>query len=133
MTNDRAHQVSTQLLPDGFDDLCEAWNAHDVDRIMSHIHHNCLWLVSYGSGAEGQRCEGATAIRDGLARFFAKYPDGEFSDMSVFLTDGERLAVSWIFSATVEGQWVSKRGCDLLEYADGKLIYKNAFRKEYVR
>ena len=50
--------------------LCEAFNAHDLDRIMAFFADDCVLEMPRGPHAWGARLEGKDAVRDGLASRF---------------------------------------------------------------
>src|SRR5688572_33107393 len=91
----------------------EAWNLHDPDALMAYMADGCSYQASFGPDLEGFNYEGRDAVREGFARFFARYPDGTFSDSRVFVA-GDRGASEWTFTATgPDGVRTSVRGCDL--------------------
>lgn len=47
--------------------LCEAFNAHDLDRIMMFFADDCVLEMPRGPHAWGARFEGKQAVRQGLA------------------------------------------------------------------
>jgi ketosteroid isomerase-like protein len=111
----------------------DAWNDHDVERIMSFFAPECSYLASFGPEADGTAFRGTQAVRDGVSAFLSTFRDAHYTDLRIFV-GGERAAASWTFSGTrADGERVIYRGCDLLEL-DGKLIrVKDAFRKERAR
>jgi ketosteroid isomerase-like protein len=106
------------------DAFMDAWNAHDVDAIVSFFSDDCEFHASVGDELLGASYRGREDVRRGVAAFFERFPDGRFEDASGFVA-GDRGASEWTF---VSGG-VATRGCDLFEF-DGDLIrVKNAFRK----
>ena len=94
----------------------EAWNRHDPDLLMTYMADECSYQASFGPDLEGTNYVGREAVRGGYARFFARYPDGRFSDGRVFVA-GDRGASEWTFTATEpDGRRVAVRGCDLFEF-----------------
>jgi ketosteroid isomerase-like protein len=109
----------------------DAWNARDLDQIMSYFSEDCVYFGSFGPSADGTPYVGHEAVREGVSRFLARYPDGRYSDVRSFVV-GERGASEWTFTATgPDGRAISVRGCDLFEFSDGKIKKKDAFRKEW--
>jgi len=111
------------------DEFMEAWNAHDVERIVSFFAHDCAFHASVGPELMGATYIGKEEVRRGVAAFFERYPDGRFEDATAFVA-GDRGASEWTFVASgPDGVEIATRGCDLFAF-DGDLIRtKNAFRK----
>ena len=43
--------------------ICDAFNAHDLDRIMSFFANDCVLEMPRGTEPWGTRCEGREAVR----------------------------------------------------------------------
>jgi uncharacterized protein (TIGR02246 family) len=119
--------MTTELLAE----FGEAWNRHDADLLMEYMADDCSYLASFGPEVEGKAYVGREAVREGFAKFFETYPDGEFVDSQVWVIDDERGAAQWTFVATrPDGSELRVRGCDLFEFDGSKIRSKNAFRKQ---
>jgi ketosteroid isomerase-like protein len=57
------------------EDICDAFNEHNLDRIMSFFAEDCILQMPRGSDPCGHRYEGKAAVREGLATRFAGLPD----------------------------------------------------------
>jgi hypothetical protein len=108
-----------------------AWNDHDVDRIMEFFDDECSYLASFGPAKDGTTYRGRDAVRAGVIAYLANFPDGEYSELDSFVV-GDRGASQWTFRGTSQetGERVEVRGCDLFQFANGKIKVKDAFRKE---
>jgi ketosteroid isomerase-like protein len=117
--------MSTERL----DSFMDAWNAHDVERIVGFFADDCVFHASVGPELMGASYVGRDEVRRGVAAFFERYPDGRFEDASAFVA-GDRGGSEWTFVFSgPDGTEMAVRGCDLFEF-DGDLIrVKNAFRK----
>ena len=103
----------------------EAWNTGDAEEVTRWFADDCAYHASFGPDLLGRSYVGREQVLEGVRRFFERYPDGRFEDLTVFVA-GDRGAAEWTFLA--DGTQV--RGCDLFEF-DGDLIRtKNAFRKQ---
>ena len=111
------------------DEFMEAWNAHDVERVVSFFADDCVFHASVGPELMGATYSGRDEVRRGVAAFFERYPDGRFEDATAFVA-GDKGASEWTFVVSgPDGAEIATRGCDLFEF-DGDLIrVKNAFRK----
>jgi ketosteroid isomerase-like protein len=107
----------------------EAWNTHDADDVLGYFAEDCVYHASFGPELLGRTFVGREAVREGVAAFFAAYPDGRFSD-AVNVVCGERGFSEWSFSATgLDGEPFTLRGCDLFTFDGDRIKEKNAFRK----
>jgi uncharacterized protein (TIGR02246 family) len=107
----------------------EAWNTRDPDRVLAHFTEDCAYHASFGPDPRGRSYIGRAAVREGVRRFFERYPDGRFVNTEVFVT-GERGAAEWTFVATEpDGSELRVRGCDLFELAGDLIRVKDAYRK----
>ena len=80
--------------------LLDAFNAHDVDAILSFFTEDCVFDTPRGPAPGGHRFVGKEQVRKGIqARF-----DGTGGPIEV-------------------------RGCDLFEFADGRISRKDSFWK----
>ena len=111
------------------DEFMEAWNAHDVERIVSYFTDDCVFHASVGPELTGATYAGRDEVRRGVAAFFERYPDGRFEDATSFVA-GDKGASEWTFTWTGPGgEAVATRGCDLFEFEGDLIRVKNAFRK----
>ena len=115
------------------DEFMEAWNAHDVERIVSYFTDDCVFHASVGPELMGATYAGRGEVRRGVAAFFERYPDGRFEDATSFVA-GDKGASEWPFACTgAGGEVVATRGCDLFEFDGDHIRVKNAFRKALPR
>ena len=49
------------------DRFADAWNRHDLDALMSMMTDDCVFEASAGNEVQGQRSEGAPAVRAAYA------------------------------------------------------------------
>jgi steroid delta-isomerase-like uncharacterized protein len=111
--------------------LCEAFNAHDLDRIMTFFADDCVLEMPRGRDPWGARYEGREAVRRGLASRFEGLPDVHYGDDEHFV-DAERQAgiSKWTLTGTTpEGRRVEVRGCDFYTFRDGQVTRKDSYWK----
>lgn len=53
----------------------EAWNAHDVDRIMQSMTDDCVFEAAGGKAVYGARSEGRDAVRARFVAVWDEIPD----------------------------------------------------------
>ena len=107
----------------------DAFNAHDVDRVMSFFTEDCVLDMPRGPEPGGRRLIGKEQAREGIQSRFDGIPDIEYVDDRHF-TCGDRGVSEWTIRGTqVTGEPIEVRGCDLFEFADGKISRKDSFWK----
>jgi ketosteroid isomerase-like protein len=117
--------VSTAVL----EAFLDAFNAHDVDAIMSFFAEDCVMEMPRGPGPGGRRLVGKQQVREGIQSRFDGLPDIHYGDDRHWLC-GDRGVSEWtIRGTTPAGDRIEVRGCDLLEFADGKITRKDSFWK----
>ena len=111
--------------------LCEAFNAHDLDRIMMFFADDCVLEMPRGPHAWGVRLEGKQAVRQGLASRFEGLPDAHYGNREHFVDAAADTGISkWILTGTTrEGKRTEVRGCDFYTFRDGKVIRKDSYWK----
>ena len=109
--------------------LAEAFNGHDLDRIMELFSDDCSLDMPRGPDPWGTRSIGKAAVRKGLQTRFEMLPDVHYADVRHFAT--ESMGVSeWLVTGTLKSGDTSKaRGCDHYEFREGKVIRKDSYWK----
>ena len=110
-------------------DLFDAFNRHDIAGIMAYFADDCVFNTIAGNEAHGTRIEGAEAIAAAFTGVWKAMPDANWAHHGHFV-HGDRAVSEWTFSGTnADGSRVEAEGCDLFTLRDGKIIRKQAFRK----
>ena len=116
----------TIAILDGF---ANAFNTHDVDRILSYMTDDCVFEASAGPNADGEKFTGKEAVKKAFEDVFETYPDAHWGNVRHFIS-GERAVSEWTFTGTKQdGSKVEVMGCDLFTFRDGKIAIKNSYRK----
>jgi steroid delta-isomerase-like uncharacterized protein len=111
------------------DRFADAWNRHDLDALMSMMTDDCVFEASAGPQVDGQRSEGAQAVRAAYAAVFEAFHDAHWANPMHFIA-GDRGVSEWTFTGTRhDGTRVEVNGCDLFTFRDGKIAVKNSYRK----
>ena len=109
--------------------ILDAFNAHDLDRIMDFFADDCSLDMPRGPDPWGQRFVGKAAVRDGLAGRFKGLPDVHYGEARHW-GSGNRVASEWLLTGTNQGgEKVRVRGCDHYEFRDGKVVRKDSYWK----
>ena len=110
-------------------EILEAFNRHDLDAIMGFFGDNCTFDFPRGPQPWGERYVGKAAVRAGLARRFEGLPDVHYGDDRHWIA-GDRAVSEWLLTGTTRsGVKIRVRGCDLWEFGDGKVVYKDSYWK----
>ena len=112
-------------------ELCDAFNAHDLDRIMTFFSEDCVLEMPRGSHPWGARFEGKRAVREALAMRFEGLPDVHYGDAEHFVDSAAGTGMSkWTLTGTArDGTRKHVRGCDFYTLRDGKVIRKDSYWK----
>ena len=109
--------------------ILDAFNAHDLDRIMSFFAEDCVLEMPRGRDPWGTRLVGAAAVREGLRSRFTGIPDVHYGNDTHFVS-GDRGVSEWTLTGTsTNGERIEVRGCDLFTFRKGKLVKKDSFWK----
>ena len=112
-------------------DLVDAFNAHDLDRIMSFFSEDAVLEMPRGPDPWGSRYKGTTAIREALRGRFTGLPDVHYGEEEHFVDEVAGTGISkWLLTGTrKDGQGVRVRGCDFYTFRDGKVVRKDSYWK----
>jgi ketosteroid isomerase-like protein len=109
--------------------ILEAFNAHDLDRIMAHFADDCTLEMPRGPGPGGARYEGRAAVRAGLATRFEGLPDVHYAQDRHWVC-GDRGVSEWLLTGTtMDGHRLAVRGCDLWEFRGDRVVRKDSYWK----
>lgn len=120
---------SNKVTTDFLQSFCDAFNAHDVPAIMSHMTNDCVFEASAGPDVDGQKFTGQEEVKKAFEDVFATFSDAHWSNPHHFIS-GDRGFSEWTFTGTkTDGTKVEVTGCDLFTFRDGKISVKNSYRK----
>jgi hypothetical protein len=116
---------------DSLRDLLDAFNAHDLDRIMTFFTDDCVLETPRGAEPFGTRFVGAAAVREGLAGRFAGIPDVHYGQDEHWMCGSSHAVSRWLLTGTTTtGERLRVRGCDLFDLApDGRIVRKDSYWK----
>ncbi len=107
----------------------DAFNRHDLDAIMAFFAEECVLETPRGPDPWGRRYVGHEEVRTGLAGRFAGIPDVHYGDDHHWVC-GDRGVSTWLLTGTAtNGQRLAVRGCDLLEFEEGRITRKDSYWK----
>jgi ketosteroid isomerase-like protein len=109
--------------------LADAFNAHDLDRVMGFFAPGCVLEMPRGSDPWGTRFQGLAAVREGLRGRFTNTPDVHYGNALHFV-DGDTGISRWTLSGTTPaGERIEVNGCDFYTFRDGKVVRKDSYWK----
>src|SRR5262249_14997308 len=107
----------------------QAFNRHDLDAVMSFFDDDCTLEMPRGPEAWGQRFVGKAEVRKGLATRFQGIPDVHYGDDRHWVSGNRGISEWTLTGATTRGERLKVRGCDLLEFRNGKIVRKDSYWK----
>jgi ketosteroid isomerase-like protein len=112
-------------------ELCDAFNAHDLDRIMAHFAEECVLEMPRGNKPWGSRFEGKRNVRTALASRFEGLPDVHYGKAEHFADAAAETGISrWTLTGTRrDGTRVEVQGCDFYTFRDGSVVRKDSYWK----
>ena len=111
------------------DGLADAFNAHDLDKIMSYFDDDCSLDMPRGPQPHGSRYTGANDVRRGLLTRFESTPNVHYANVQHFV-DGNTGISKWLLTGTTaRGDKIEVRGCDFYTFRDGKIARKDSYWK----
>jgi ketosteroid isomerase-like protein len=125
----QSRQMNPQSISDALKSVFDAFNAHDLDRIMSHFADDCVLEMPRGPDPWGRRYVGTAAVRDGLATRFAFIPDVQYSDDTHFVSGNTGMSQWTLRGTSIKGDRIEVRGCDFYTFRDGKIVKKDSYWK----
>jgi ketosteroid isomerase-like protein len=79
--------------------LLDAFNAHDLDAVMSFFADDAVLEMPRGPHPWGRRLQGREEVRSGLASRFAGLPDVHYGDDRHWVS-GDRGCSEWLLTGT---------------------------------
>ena len=119
------HTVTVETLKRGI----EAFNRHDLEAIMEFFAEDCVLEMPRGPHPWGQRYEGKSQVREGLATRFAGIPDVHYGEDRHWVCGNMGVSEWTLTGTTSSGDRLEVRGCDHWEFRDGKAIKKDSYWK----
>ena len=122
-------------LQKAIDSYNEAWNAHDLDAIMS-MHAPDMVFENHTAGESAQ---GPDEVREHIGKIFESWPDLHFEARRVYARDGV-VTQEWTASGThtntmrrgdlvaePTGEKIEWRGVDVIPFEDGLIKRKDVY------
>jgi ketosteroid isomerase-like protein len=104
-----------------------AWADKDVDKLMSFMTDDCVYLASVGQ-EPGTTYRGPEEVRRGFAEMLA-FDTGMERRGGAISIAGDVGFAEWAFEERLPDGSRLVRGCDIFEFAGDLIRKKDAFRK----
>ena len=122
--------MSGKVTDDLLQQINDAFNSRDVDRIMSFFTDDCTFLMARGPERDGRRVHGKEAVKKVLADRFKTVSGMTWDHIERFVC-GDRAVTVWTVTGKDDaGEVLNFRGCDLYEFRDGKILNKDTYWKQ---
>jgi ketosteroid isomerase-like protein len=109
--------------------ILDAFNAHDLDRIMTFFSADCVLEMPRGADPWGTRAVGLAAVKEGLRSRFSGIPDVHYGDDTHFVSGNLGVSQWTLRGTSVAGTRIEVRGCDLFTFRNGKIVKKDSYWK----
>ncbi|MFC3629294.1 nuclear transport factor 2 family protein [Paracoccus angustae] len=124
--------MTRTLTADDLKATFDAFNRHDINGVMIHFGDDCVFFTVAGDSEHGNRIEGREAMAKAFEGVWTAMPDVQWADHEHFISeDGSRGVSQWTFRATnPDGTRTEVQGADLFRIRNGKIVEKQAIRKQ---
>jgi len=108
----------------------QAWNAHDLDRVMELFHDEVLF-----ENFSGAKVRGRERLRQAWSSWFADHGGFRFTEEDTFIDEvGQKALYRWRLDwpcaeKGLEGRHERRRGVDVIHFRDGKIVQKLTYCK----
>lgn len=110
----------------------DAWNSHDIDRIMEYMTDDCIFETGGGSERYGTRYVGFNEVRKRFMEVWIEIPDVRFENALHFI-QGSNGCSEWTFVGTSKDSIkLELDGCDLFTFEGGKIKSKRSYIKNRI-
>src|SRR6266853_1712350 len=104
-----------------------AFNARDVDRILSFFDDDATFLMARGPEPNGRRVHGKAAIGKVLADRFKVISDMRWDHIEHFVTGNRAVSVWMVTGTSADGEALNYQGCDIYELRGNKILNKDTY------
>ena len=111
-------------------DYSDAWNEHDIDRIMEYMTVDCVFEPGGGPEKFGTRFEGYDAVKERFIEVWTDIPDVRFENAVHFTQDNYGCSEWTIVGTSKEGKKIEVNGCDIFTFENGKIKSKSSYIKD---
>ena len=96
--------TDTTSVADLLNGLVDAFNSHDIDRVMSYFADNCVLQMPRGPSPDGLRAEGFANVKAALNTRFEGIPDVHYGNDSHYVYGNVGISKWLLMRNTTAGQ-----------------------------
>lgn len=111
-------------------DFNAAWNRHDIEALMGFMHDECAFHAVAGPELLGRSFKGRIAVREGFEAAWLNCPDAAWLDGEHLVAGDRGISESTFTGTRLDGARIEARMVDVFTFKEGKILVKNAFRKD---
>ncbi len=121
--------MAAQFKIEDLNALCDAFNQHDIEKVLSYFAEDGEFLTPVGDEIFGGRIKGKEALKEAFEHVFADSPDIKWIGENHVVSDNQALS-SWRRTATSATNGAQDwMGCDIYTFKDGLVIRKDCYFK----
>lgn len=124
--NKTSPTITVQMLSD----FADAWNRHDLDALMSFMHEDCVFHGVAGPDLMGRTFSGRTEVAEGFKAAWTHVPNAAWLDGEHCVMGDRGISESTFKGTKTDGSHIEARMVDVFTFKEGKILVKNAFRKD---
>lgn len=110
-------------------DFMSAWNAHDLEKIMSFMTPDCLFLEARGTTVTGQKHKGFDKVKRAFHKVLSTFPDAQWKSPSCNVHE-QKAYSEWTFVASISSsKKIEVNGIDVFTFKGDKIYCKDSFLK----
>lgn len=120
----------TKLTRELVDSVGDAFNANDIDAVMTHFAKHATFDHAIGPDEHGVRFEGAESIRGVFAGLFDRVENVHWETLDCAIS-GNKAYCAYRRTAThKDGTQETCLSVDILTYRDGLIVHKDTYYKQ---
>ena len=108
----------------------DAWNRHDIEALMASMDDDCEFHAVAGPDLLGKSFIGRDAVRAGFELAWQTFPDAAWLNPVHFVSGQHGVTESTFAGTKADGTRIEARMVDIFTFQNGKILIKNAFRKD---
>lgn len=110
--------------------FAQAWNDHNLEALMGFMHDDCVFHAVAGPDLMGRTFSGRAEVAEGFRAAWTNFPDAAWLDGDHFVAGDRGVSESTFKGTRADGSRIEARMVDVFTFKDGKILVKNAYRKD---